>query len=238
MNHLLPTQTTKDEDARDAHVAILPIGSFEQHGPYLPLATDAAIASIIARELAQLYPVRHLPPITISCSHEHKAWPGTVSISAKTLLALVTDIQASLRASGINKLVLINAHGGNYTLSNVVQEATVSERCMALFPTSADWNGARAAANMETTAHEDMHAGELEASILLAANPELVQDGYDTVDHIANDRKDLLTVGMEAYTKSGVIGRPSLATAEKGRAVLDYLGDAFRSCLRSIDMVV
>ncbi|MET8865821.1 creatininase family protein [Nonomuraea sp. NPDC004580] len=238
MNHLLPTQTTKDEDARDAHVAILPIGSFEQHGPYLPLATDAAIASIIARELAQLYPVRHLPPITISCSHEHKAWPGTVSISARTLFSLITDIQQSLRASGINKLVLINAHGGNYTLSNVVQEATVSERCMALFPTSTDWKGARAAANMETSSHEDMHAGELEVSILLAANPELVRDGYDTVDHIANDRKDLLTVGMEAYTKSGVIGRPSLATAEKGRAVLDYLGETFRSCLRSIDVVV
>ncbi|MBB5778665.1 creatininase family protein [Nonomuraea jabiensis] len=238
MNHLLPTQTTKDEHARDAHVAILPIGSFEQHGPYLPLSTDAAIASIIAREIAQLYPVRHLPPITISCSHEHKAWPGTVSISARTLFALIADIQASLRASGIDKLVLINAHGGNYVLSNVVQEATVTERCMALFPTNADWKAARAKAEMETTSHEDMHAGELEVSILLATNPELVRDGYDTVDHIADDRNDLLTVGMEAYTKTGVIGRPSLATADKGRTVLDHLGKAFRSCLRSIDVVV
>ncbi|WP_261808468.1 creatininase family protein [Nonomuraea sp. C10] len=238
MNHLLPTQTTKDEHVRDAHVAILPIGSFEQHGPYLPLATDAAIASIISREIAQLYPVRYLPPITISCSHEHKAWPGTVSISAKTLFALVADIQTSLRASGINKLILINAHGGNYVLSNIVQEATIAERCMALFPTSTDWKTARTKANMETSGHEDMHAGELEVSILLATNPELVRDGYDTVDHVANDRKDLLTVGMEAYTKTGVIGRPSLATAEKGRAVLDYLGEAFRSCLRSIDVVV
>ncbi|MFB4266737.1 creatininase family protein [Nonomuraea sp. GTA35] len=235
MNHLLPTQTTQDERMREARVAILPIGSFEQHGPHLPLITDAAIASIISREIAHRYPVRHLPPITISCSHEHKAWPGTVSISARTLFALVIDVQTSLRASGINKLVLINAHGGNYVLSNIVQEATVTERCMALFPTNADWNAARANAMLETSGHEDMHAGELEVSILLAANPELVQDGYDTVDHVANDRKDLLTVGMEAYTKTGVIGRPSLATAEKGRAVLDHLGEAFRSCLRSID---
>nr|WP_206066884.1 creatininase family protein [Nonomuraea sp. FMUSA5-5] len=235
---MLPTQTTKDEHERNAQVAILPIGSFEQHGPYLPLATDAAIASIIAREIAQLYPVRHLPPITISCSHEHKAWPGTVSISARTLFALVVDIQESLRASGINKLVLLNAHGGNYVLSNIVQEATVSERCMALFPTNTDWKTARAAANMATSTHDDMHAGELEVSILLASNPELVLDGYATVDHLADNRKDLLTVGMEAYTKSGVIGRPSLATAEKGRAVLDHLGTAFRSCLRSMDIVV
>ncbi|MEV0618569.1 creatininase family protein [Nonomuraea sp. NPDC050404] len=238
MLHLLPTQTTTDEHTRNANVAILPIGSFEQHGPYLPLSTDAAIASIIAREIAQLYPVRHLPPITISCSHEHKAWPGTVSISARTLSMLIIDIQSSLRASGVQKLILINAHGGNYALSNVVQEATVNERCMALFPTNTNWKAARTKASMETSSHEDMHAGELEVSILLAANPELVKDGYATVDHIANDRNDLLTKGMEAYTQTGVIGRPSLATAEKGRAVLDYLNEAFASCLRSIDVAV
>ncbi|MEV4169595.1 creatininase family protein [Nonomuraea sp. NPDC049709] len=168
--------------------------------------------------------------------HEHKAWPGTVSISAKTLFAIITDIQHSLRASRINKLVLINAHGGNYVLSNVVQEATVTERCMALFPTNTHWNAARAKANMETSSHEDMHAGELEVSILLATHPELVREGFETVDHVADDRQDLLTVGLEAYTKNAVIGRPSLATAEKGRAVLDYLGAAFRSCLRSIDI--
>ncbi|MGP3965374.1 creatininase family protein [Nonomuraea sp. 3N208] len=72
----------------------------------------------------------------------------------------------------------------------------------------------------------------------MATNPELVREGYDTVDHIADDRKDLLTVGMEAYTKTGVIGRSSLATAEKGRSVLDHLGKAFRSCLRSLDVVM
>nr|WP_221474240.1 creatininase family protein [Planomonospora venezuelensis] len=235
---MLPTFTTEDERARNARVAILPIGSFEQHGPYLPLITDAAIASIIAREISELYPVRHLPPLTISCSHEHKAWAGTVSISARTLYAVIGDIQESLRRSGISKLVLVNAHGGNYVLSNIVQEATVVERCMALFPTGADWNNARAAAMMETDGHEDMHAGELEVSILLATHPELVKDGYAAADHTADDRQDLLTLGMEAYTESGVIGRPSLATAEKGRAALDHLGKAFSSCLKSLGEAV
>src|ERR1022692_3843594 len=100
MPHLMPGLTTEEVRARKAAVAVLPIGSFEQHGPYLPLITDTAIACIIANEIAGTYPVQTLPPITISCSHEHKAWAGTVSISAHTLYAIVTDVQQSLRQSG------------------------------------------------------------------------------------------------------------------------------------------
>src|SRR6266851_10026129 len=99
MPHLMPISTTEDERARNAAVAVLPIGSFEQHGPYLPLITDTAVACIIAQAVSDAYPVRYLPPITISCSHEHKAWPGTVSISSRTLYAIVEDIQRSLQQS-------------------------------------------------------------------------------------------------------------------------------------------
>lgn len=234
MLNLLPVQTTQDERARDAGVAILPIGSFEQHGPYLPLMTDTAIACIIARNLAGAYPVRYLPPVTISCSHEHKAWPGTVSISSRTLSAIISDVQESLLLGGIDKLVLINGHGGNYVLRNVVQESTVVHRNMALFPTGADWQRARAAAEMSTTDHEDMHAGELETSILLHGCPELVRDGYGGTDHAADERADLLTVGMEAYTSSGVIGRPSLASALKGKSAIASLVESFVRCLHTL----
>jgi creatinine amidohydrolase len=231
MLHLMPGLTTEEERASRAAVAILPIGSFEQHGPYLPLITDTAIACIIAKEIADAYPVRYLPPITISCSHEHKTWPGTVSISSRTLYAIISDVQQSLQQSGINKLVLINGHGGNYVLRNVVQEATVDGPHMALFPTSADWPQARKAAGMATNDHEDMHAGELETSILLHAFPQIVRDGYETGDHIADERADLLTVGMDGYTTSGIIGRPSLASASKGKAALTSLVDSFARCL-------
>jgi Creatinine amidohydrolase len=80
MPHLMPGLTTEEVRARKAAGAVLPVGSFEQHGPYLPLITDTDIACIIAKGILDASPVRRLPPVTISCSHEHKAWPGTVSI--------------------------------------------------------------------------------------------------------------------------------------------------------------
>lgn len=234
IQHLLPSATTEDERTRSAAVAILPIGSFEQHGPHLPLITDTLVACSIAQGIAEAYPVQYLPPVTVSCSHEHHAWSGTVSISAHTLYAVITDIQQSLRRSGVGKLVLINGHGGNYVLRNIVQEATIEGPVMALYPTSHAWTCARRAADMDTSEHEDMHAGELETSILLHACPELVRDGYQNADHTADERSGLLTTGMQAYTTTGIIGRPSLATASKGKAALVSLIESFTACMSFI----
>jgi creatinine amidohydrolase len=231
MNHLLPTATTSDEKARGADCAVLPIGSFEQHGDYLPLITDTVIASAISRELARAYSLLQLPPITISCSHEHGAWPGTVSISSSTLHSMIDDIYRSITDAGLASLVIVNCHGGNYVLANVVQEGNTHGKRMALFPSGADWADARHSARLSTSHHEDMHAGELETSILLHVHPELVRDGYQAADWIADDRRRLLTTGMGEYTQSGVIGRPSLASAEKGKAMLALLAESFASVL-------
>ncbi|MEU6369656.1 creatininase family protein [Streptomyces sp. NPDC046931] len=228
---VLPSDTSQDVRSRaeglPRQVAVLPVGSFEQHGPYLPLATDTLVACAIAREVAAAYPVHLLPPVTISCSHEHADWPGTVSISSVTLHAVVRDIAASLRRSGVEALVLVNGHGGNYVLGNVVQESADSGVRMALFPAPEDWEAARDRAGVRTSLLSDMHAGEIETSILLHCHPELVRPGYETTDFIADDRRHLLTLGMSAYTESGVIGRPSLASAEKGKRLLATLADSF-----------
>lgn len=220
---LVPLDTTSDGAHRTASVAVLPIGSFEQHGPCLPLATDTLIACAIAREIADSHPVRRLPPLTISCSHEHAAWQGTVSISSDTLAAMVRDIADSLRTG----LVLVNGHGGNYVLGNVVQEANATGHRMALFPGSLDWQAALAAAGVVTPQDSDMHAGEIETSILLDSHPDTVRDGYSDTDHLADDRRHLLTLGLSPYSDSGVVGRPSLASAAKGRALLTSLAASF-----------
>ncbi|MCF6524548.1 creatininase family protein [Streptomyces sp. JJ36] len=224
---LLPQGTTEDVRSGRPEVAVLPVGSFEQHGPHLPLITDTVVACAVAREITAVHPVHRLPPVTISCSHEHAAWPGTVSISAATLHAVVRDIATSLRESGIRNLVLVNGHGGNYVLRNVVQEAAGTGTRMALFPGPADWESARRRAGVLTPAVADMHAGEVETSILLHDSPELVGPDFAAADCRADDREHLLTLGLRAYTESGVVGCPSRATAAKGKELLAGLADSF-----------
>jgi creatinine amidohydrolase len=109
-------------------------------GEQLEVAQTLAIANEIAK--SQLVMVQ--PPVTISCSHEHKDWRGTVSISSRTLYRIVVEVADSVRKSGIEHLVVISGHGGNYVLSNIVQEHTAEHGpVMSLFPLGADWEDAR-----------------------------------------------------------------------------------------------
>jgi creatinine amidohydrolase len=221
----LPATTTADHDSVHTAVAVLPVGAFEQHGPYLPLVTDTLIATAIAEAVRQHHKIFQLPPIAFGCSHEHSGFPGTVSLSPTTLAAVVTDISTSLVQQGISALVVVNGHGGNYVLANVVQEANAKDTIkVGLYPSRDDWAEARHAADISSNNHDDMHAGELETSILLAAHPVYLRDGWQSSDHTASDRRHLTTLGMNAYTPSGVIGYPSRANAEKGHMVLDHLG--------------
>jgi creatinine amidohydrolase len=227
MTELITTATSADERRREADVAVLPIGSFEQHGDFLPLATDTLIAAAIAQRVSVKHDLFLLPPLTISCSHEHGAFAGTVSIRSTTLALVVNDIMASVQASGIKALAIVNGHGGNYVLSNVTQEANANGHHVALFPSRHDWGVARDAAGLDSSSSEDMHAGELEVSVLLHVNPDLVRPAYQQADHPAHPRHHLLTLGIAAYSETGVIGYPSRASAAKGSALLDNLTASF-----------
>ncbi|MBB5166703.1 creatininase family protein [Mycobacterium sp. AZCC_0083] len=225
---ILPATTTTDIGTVDAAVAVLPVGSFEQHGPYLPLVTDTLIATAIAAAIAGHHKnVFQLPAVTYSCSHEHASFPGTVSISATTLSAVIADIAESCAHQGITALIIVNAHGGNAVLTNVAQQANSHGPLpVGLYPSREDWAETRVAAGMGSSSHDDMHAGELETSVLLAAYPDYVRDGWNTADHSAPDRRYLTTLGINAYSHAGVIGQPSQATEEKGLGALSHLGAA------------
>ncbi|BBX88049.1 creatininase family protein [Mycolicibacterium aubagnense] len=110
-------------------------------------------------------------------------------------------------------------HGGNAVLTNSVQQANRSGAAitLGLYPSREDWDHARTAAALVSTMHDDIHASELEASILLAAYPDYLRDGWASAEHAATDLRYLTTVGMRAYTSSGVI-YPSYATADKATA--------------------
>jgi creatinine amidohydrolase len=97
-----------------------------------------------------------------------------------------------------------------------------------------DWNDARNAASLETDNHDDMHGGEAETSILLAVAPEVVRSSYVDADFDVHDRRYLLTSGISGYTKTGIIGRPSLASAEKGEALLRAFSSVFQNHLAQL----
>lgn len=231
-----PSVTSAEVAASAPTMAILPVGSFEQHDSHLPLATDAIIAATIANRLAQAYRLHELPAITISCSQEHEGMPGrpgTVSITATTLAAVINDVRDSLRRGGIERLILVNAHGGNYILNNIVQTANVEGTpLLGLYPGKAERAAARAAAGMETHDTPDMHAGEFETSILLHEQPELVRPTFRDNDFHQPDRPHLLERGMAAYTKGGTIGKPSAAMPDKGRLALESLTGSFAAYLQ------
>ncbi len=230
---LLTTATASDIADRASPVAVLPVGSFEQHGDHLPLTTDTLVACGIADAISSAYGLFLLPPITIACSHEHAAWQGTVSISAATLHVLVNDIVRSLARAAVPKLVIVNGHGGNYVLSNIVQELSVDGPNVALFPGRDDWKTARTDAGLVSDGHSDMHAGELETSLLLHLMPSVVRSSHTQADHDGFDpRRHLLTLGMRGYTSSGVIGSPSLGDATKGKLIIDSLVSSFADYLR------
>ena len=111
--YLVPLTTMAQVRHQRPGVAVLPVGSFEQHGPSLPLATDTIVAVAIANRLAASYNVLLLPAVTMSCSHEHAAWPGTVSLRHTTVTAIIDDVVHSLAAQGIRKLAIVSGHGGN-----------------------------------------------------------------------------------------------------------------------------
>ena len=105
---------------------------------------------------------------------------------------------------------------------------------MALFPSEVDWATARRAAAMSTPVDSDMHAGELETSILLHAHPALVRPDHAEHDFLADDRDRMLTLGLAAYTESGVVGRPSLASADKGGLAVASLVESFAGVLAAL----
>ena len=208
-------------DVGEPALAVLPVGAFEQHGSHLPLATDSLIAGALAAGLADKLGALLLPALPVSCSQEHAGFPGTVWLGAGTLAAVVGDIRASLAHSGVERLAIVNAHGGNLVLAHLAREANLEAPRVWLGPGRHIQEAAFAAAGIETGVHDDMHAGEYETSVLLHRYPHLVRM-EEAADELA-ERPLLAVKGLTAYSRSGTVGRPTRATEEKGRKALEAM---------------
>ncbi len=223
--------TWKQVDAlpRDSTLLVLPTAAIEQHGHHLPLATDTLINNLLLgkaldRVPAQL-PIYALPPMCYGKSNEHLGFPGTLSVSAQTFLAVVRDLGASIAAGGFKKLVLYNTHGGNTSLVDVLARDLRVEFGLRTFTLFGSAGAAFEGVSQQERTY-GFHAGEIETSFLLHATPELVHPEAYTSNYIAHvDQPELLRPEVSAanfawitsdIAPSGVMGDPSAASAQNG----------------------
>ena len=204
-------------------LAILPIGSTEQHGPANPLGTDFLLAKAIAEETAKRTDVLSLPVIPFGVSPHHKQFWGTIFISAGTFKRYVREVCLSLRFHGVRKIVIVNGHGGNLA---ALKELARSLREKRVFVTVFQWWPAAGKLLPELfTPEERGHAGAEETSMNLFLQTGLVNMGkaVDTEPRKHELQVEGLTLPLDTAdeTVSGVYGKSTTASADKGRVVFE-----------------
>ena len=225
---------------KDQSIVLLPTGATEQHGAHLPVGTDSIILStLIDRFVAtQEFEPGNLifaPQLFIGKSNEHMGFHGTLTFGTQTYYALLHDLVKAIAASGFKKLVLLNSHGGNTDMLNMISRDLRIDFDMDVFVFdwwfTPFWNKGLEGLK-ESGKYGVFHACELETSLMLDARPETVHMELavdeDPVECLRdNDYATLFgpfNVGWKTkdVTKSGVIGAPTFATAEKGAKLFDY----------------
>lgn len=233
------TWTEIDSMADKANVVILqPIGSIEQHGPHLPLIVDAAIATAVTgKALAQLdvnIPAYSLPTIYYGKANEHWHFPGTITLSSQTLMAVLMELGESLYRAGFRKLAFINGHGGQpQILEMIARDLHQKYEGFSVFPLFV-WRVPNVAPDLLTPKELELgiHAGDAETSLLLSLLPDQVKMNQAVCEYPQGLPENSL-LSMEGnlpfawvtrdLTQSGVLGDATVATREKGDRILESL---------------
>jgi creatinine amidohydrolase len=224
-------------------LAVLPIGSLEQHGPHLPVITDTASASAAAIRAARLVcadmPVLVLPGLWTGMSEHHLPFGGTISLNYTELSGVLRGVVRSLRAIGFARLLIVNGHGGNIEPLAVAARELAHEFGLPVVACT-PWFLTRAAvAAIAETAETPAHACEGETSVMLAVAPELVRT--DKFDEAVRQRPEPVPKydGLSRFWSfserapvTGVRGDPRPATADKGELFLDAHADALADAMR------
>lgn len=217
------------ELAAGRDTVVIAFGATEQHGPHMPLATDALIGDHLARLVAERLDAFVAPTVRIGCSEHHLEFPGTLSISEETFYAIVGDVVRSLARGGFRRVVLLPTHGGNFQpLAAAIEKLGTAEGIDIRALT--DLGALFAIAQLGAEKHDvplgegGLHAGEWETSMLAAIHPDLVhlergEPGY-TGDLDAAIGA-IFTSGVHSITANGVIGDPSRSCAEHGSRYWD-----------------
>jgi creatinine amidohydrolase len=242
---------TTEEFAAQPRIAVLPVAAIEQHGPHLPVGVDSYIAkAYLARVRALLpqdTPVIILPVQAVGASDEHKAFPGTLTLSPETALRAFIEIGESVARAGIRKLVIVNSHGGNLTIIDLAARQLRVRHGMLAVHCSWGRFGYPDKLFGAAECQHGIHGGDIETSIMLAAYPDLVRlpkvaDFRPNTYAMERDYKWLradFPAGFGWMTQdlhpSGAVGDAALATAAKGEAALDHGAKAFVELLRDVE---
>jgi creatinine amidohydrolase len=223
---------------QSATIAILPLGAHEQHGPHLPFETDALIAGAVAERVARAAPanisVEMLPVEPIGYSIEHMDSAGTRTLAFDEAVNRWTSIAGACAERGIRRLMLLNAHGGNSPLLTIVAtEARVRFNMLAV---ATSWTrfGVPDGTIPPADKAYDIHAGDIETSVMLALRPDLVRQ--EAIRDFPSRQRDfverftyLRAYGPHAFgwkmsdlNPDGAAGKASRASAAKGEALLAH----------------
>jgi creatinine amidohydrolase len=254
--------TTADFAALDTRrtIAVLPLGATEQHGPHLPLSVDSDLVNgVVAAALPHIapdLPALFLPTQAVGFSPEHARFAGTLTLKAETVLRLWTELGECVAASGVNKLVLFNAHGGQVGAMDLVARDLRARLGMLVY--SVSWfnlplhgpDGQDLNALFSAEEHRfGIHGGDVETSMMRALAPERVrmaqaeyfrstaQDRAERFPILGNGRSAKLGWQMQDYNANGAVGNAAAASADKGRALLHAAGRALAQLLSEIDQL-
>lgn len=231
-------------------VAVLPVAAVEQHGPHLPVSVDRTInEGVLAATLALLpdaLPVLVLPVQAIGLSVEHIRFPGTLTASAETLIALWTEIGQSVARAGVRKLVVLNSHGGQPQVVDIVcRRLRITSQ---MFAVACMWSrlGKPDGLMSAVEARHGIHGGFVETSLMLRLAPEQVDMAkaqHFRSQWIARENEFSVlmpegAVGFGWETQdlhpAGALGDASIATAEAGAQFLDHAAARLATLLQEV----
>ena len=250
--HYFPYLTWKEIQQmpdKENVVIIQPVGAIEQHGPHLPLAVDSTISlGVLGKALEQLPEnifAYALPCLYYGKSNEHSGFPGTISLSAETLLSVIKEVALGIYRSGFRKLVLMNSHGGQPQIMEIAARDLHQEHPdFAVFPLFT-WRVPHTAGDLLTAKEREygIHAGDAETSIMLSLLPEQVQMERAVKEYPQGLPEDSL-LDMEGklpfawltkeLSTSGVMGDATVATKEKGDRILQSVADGWVRVIQDV----
>jgi creatinine amidohydrolase len=232
-------------------IAVLPVAAIEQHGPHLPVSTDACInRGVLARALELMpddLPVTILPMLPVGKSNEHLAFPGTLSLSAETLIRVWTEVGEGVARSGIRKLVLFNSHGGQLQIMDIVARDLRVRLAMMVVAYSWYAGGLPPGLFDDAEIKHGIHAGAIETSMMLHLRSDLVrmdlaQEFSPLMRELAADYRHLSPTGAgrlawmaQDLHPSGACGDARDADAERGRALIEHAALTLIALLREVD---